>query len=588
MSKLQIGALSGSQLIVSRFSCVDRKRLRACACFRSLCFHFILFVHFGLLSISNVSEINCNPFSSRSNQLNGLFATHQQTENITTAKMSSPIKRTVGIEDLPPEMICALFEHLPPKDLIACSMVNRRWHSIHATFKLHKLAAIDCDPYDPDYGFKWYNSDQLIQQAERCRPAMFLHLAEKPLLSNLRQLALWDHELEFDHNKLNRFQQLVHLETNTYPAGNVHLNLPRLRVLAIHNFICDLSVDCPKLNTLAYSVGDKYLEVNLDVKHPETIRKLETDLFGAKLTPFKSVECLVAYELEAINKDILLSLPRLRELHYNENIKELLGWEFYGEVGTINRMKRTASEFVNEAKKLRGSDFRFTFCGLQLTNVNVDQIDFGVQLDEEGYEEIYNEYIYMKNYHLIEPGALHFIQRVDYTRLLSYVTGEFPRCFSQKFTGINEVQVADVVKDPDHLLWFLKSLRSLKTLEVHSELSQEFFDQLPAAACSLVSLELGDELCEDELQLNFDFIIRFTRLTELQITQPLSFESLASALKSSAKLVTASFYVQKENRRLWISREKGSTAWKIFERGSWQFESENPDEIVHFVENLCA
>ena len=86
---------------------------------------------------------------------------------------------------------------------------------------------------------------------------------------------------------------------------------------------------------------------------------------------------------------------------------------YYGEIGTIHRMKRTASEFVDETKKLRGSGFQFTFLGFQLANMNVDQIDFGVEVDEEF------EYIYLKNYQLIEPGALHFVERIDYTRRVS-------------------------------------------------------------------------------------------------------------------------------------------------------------------------
>ena len=413
--------------------------------------------------------------------------------------MSSPIKpitsSTVGIEDLPPEMICTLFEHLIAegslKDLIACSMVNKRWHSIYAAFKLHRLVlttpCVTESDYDPFYELvKWSYSDRRIEEAERCSPAMFIRLAEKPLLSNLRQLALCGDDLDFDLNELNHFQQLVHLEIVTHLAGEVRLNLPRLRVLAFHiyNDLCRLSIDCPLLSTLAYHAKTEHANL-LDVKHPETIRRLETNSFGSELARFKSVECLVTYQCGAISEATLLSLPELRELHHIQDIECLLKYEFDNEVGTIDQVKRKLSKFVNEAKKLRGSVFRFTFSGFQLTNVNVDQIDFGVQVNEDETHEseyVCNEYIYMKNYHLIEPGALHFIRRVDYTRLLSHVTGEFPRCFSQKFTGIEEVEVTDVVKDPDHLLWFLKSLRFLRELELRNvKLSQEFYDQLPAA-----------------------------------------------------------------------------------------------------------
>ena len=53
----------------------------------------------------------------------------------------------------------------------------------------------------------------------------------------------------------------------------------------------------------------------LQVNQPETIRKLETNMVGAKLAPFKNVECLVTRQFEAIRKATLQSLPKLKELH---------------------------------------------------------------------------------------------------------------------------------------------------------------------------------------------------------------------------------------------------------------------------------
>lgn len=52
-------------------------------------------------------------------------------------------------------------------------------------------------------------------------------------------------------------------------------------------------------------------------------------MFGPKLTPFKSVECLVIREFEMIKKATLLSLPRLGELRYNASYKHLCDLESY-------------------------------------------------------------------------------------------------------------------------------------------------------------------------------------------------------------------------------------------------------------------
>ena len=489
-------------------------------------------------------------------------------------------RSTTGIDDLPPEMICELFEYLQPKDLVVCSMVNRRWHSIYAGFKVQSLAIID--PEDP---FNWHESNQPIRKVERCTWWMFCNLKEKPLLSNLKHLALRGDHLEFDLNKLNRFQQLVHLEIDTHLVGKVHLNLPRLEVLAIHhwNLRCSVSIDCPLLSTLLYAGEDEEDAILLKVKHPETIRKLETNMVGRHLAPFKNVRCLVTNQFEAINKATLLSLPALKELRFNRSIGSVFDVKPRQRVSTVDRVKRTLSEFMDEAKKLKGSDFQFTFAGLRLTNVNVEQIDFGVQVDESGRERVHNEYVYMKNYHLIESGALHFVRQVHYTRLLSNVTGEFPRCFFQKFTGIETVLVDGVVEDADQFLWFLKSLRFLRCLVLaKTGLGQEFYDQLPASARSLNRLDLRGGR-ENELQLNFDFIDRLSRLSLLYI-EPVSFESVPSLVRMSGKLAKACFHVRLRAENVEMCKYSGK--WIILKKGGSVFVGQNPDEVVNFIEGL--
>ena len=242
------------------------------------------FVRFIFISLS---LFTCNAFVSLSNSIASSQLTSKPKHLLL--KMSSPTKPTTCIEDLPPEMIRELFKNMDTEDLIACSMVNKRWHSIYAAFKLHRLVVFD---YDPDFELVkwWYDSNRLIRETQRCSQTVFNRLAEKPLLSNLKQLAVCGYKFEFDLNKLNRFRHLVHLEIDTPLAGKVHLSLPRLKVLVIHyiNGYCALSIDCPQLSTLYYY---EYEDVNLlEMKHPETIRRLETNLVGSKLAPFKGVE----------------------------------------------------------------------------------------------------------------------------------------------------------------------------------------------------------------------------------------------------------------------------------------------------------
>ena len=509
-------------------------------------------------------------------------------------------KQVTSIEDLPTEMICELFSYLPPMDLVACSRVNKRWRSIYAGLKLHRLDASDSDRRLNE----WYDTTQSIRHTERCSLSMFDSLVYKPLLSNLTYLALHHYQSEFDFNQLNCFPQLVHLEMRSETLfcrkkTKRYLNLPNLQVLAFHISDTDwtLSIDCPKLRTLFYRVEneDEEDEWLLEVKHPETIQKLEADVVDLNVLPFKCVECLVTRKAEVFSPTTLPSLPRLRELRYKKTIERVFEEEYRRGFVTFDRMKRTLSEFLDKAERLRGSDFRLRFAGLQLTKATLDQIDFGAFVNEEtGRENVFNDRVYMKNYHLIEPGALHFIDRVHYNYLLYHVNGEFPHCFSQKFTGIKSVE-ATVVQDVDHFLWFLRSLRSLRRLKLTlTELGQEFYDQLPASAHSLAELFLGHCHCKDGLQLNFNFIAKFKCLSELGIHQELSLESLTSLVRWIGKLKSCYFDVSGKRNCFWIRKKVDSTKWEIsnasasfprlsiFDRQLSIFETENPNELLNF------
>lgn len=440
-------------------------------------------------------------------------------------------------------------------------MVSKLWHSIYASLKLHRLAVIDLDVQQYSFGYsKWYNSNRPIREAERCRPAVFCRLVEKPQLSNLSHLVLIGRPRQcpfyfgfsFDLNRLNGLN-LVQLEIDVYLVNHVYLTLPKLKVLAFHpqNY-CYLSVDCPQLNTLFYH-NDNWAGVEnlLEIKHPETIRKLETNVFGSELKQFENVECLVTKRFGLICEDTLRLLPKLKRFHYIRNIEDLIlvesGW-FGNEIGTVDQMKQIVTRFLADVKRLKGSDFLFSFYGFQLTaSVKLEQIDFGVHVNRDGrYERVWNEYVYMNNYHLIEPGALDFINCVNYTGMLSQVNGALPHCFSQKFTGITCVSALTKVPDAKNFLCFLESLRFLRRLELLTTgLDQEFFDQLPVTTCSLVRLELyGNQENEPK---NFDFIGKFSGLLELGIYWKLSSYLISSFIQFVNKLERTFYSLQEVN-----------------------------------------
>ena len=523
----------------------------------------------------------------------------------TACMMSPSTQPATCIDDLPAEMICEVFKRLNLKDLVTCSLVNKRWHSIYAAFKVHRLAAIDdhpihgsryCDYRHEIYFVKWSHPDRMVLEEELCRLAAFVRLAEKPLLSSLRHLALAG-VLEFDLNKVNAFGQLVHLEIKMPISSEVPLSLPRLKVLAFYNRNnCALSIDCPQLSFLAYE-EPKYRNL-LEVKHPETIRKLETNMVGSKLAPFKSVECLVAHSFDAISQATLLSLPALKELRYNESIEMTFNTlnAFDVEYNKHNHVRRTLRKFLDDLQVLRGSDFRFRFSGFPLTKKMLEQIDFGVRLfqthDEEDssedssydendmYEELVsNEYVYLKNQQLID-GPLEFLTRINYTSLIEE---EISSGFCEKLTNVQLVK-AKRASDASHLLWFLKQLRSLRTLELkQSRLDQQFFDGLPASAHSLTRLALRGGWRATELQLNFDFVTELAHLSRIEIENHLSFDSFRSLAKHFGQLELVSIRFSLNGRKFSVCTN--NKVWMVKQADRYLFETEHPSEILSFFKD---
>ena len=498
----------------------------------------------------------------------------------------NPSTNATTIEALPSEMINELFKLLGLKDLLACSVVNKRWHWVYTHLAQVARLVVTNDVHDPN--MKWCHSNRAVSEKEICPFQIFARLADQPLLVNLKHLALWSCSPEFDVDKLNQFSQLLHLEVDVESLGEfkVSLHLPRLQVLAFRSNGHHLSIDCPELQVLLYDRepnGD-----HLDVKHPETIRKLAANLLAPKLIPFKSVECLVTREFRMISKDTVESLPALKELHFNVNFHEY--FHSNRNVRSIDEIQQTLSGFLGDLQKMRKRQIKFTFAGLRLSKGDV--IDFGWDPNRQ-FQMVLNERIYMKNYGLIDPDAeLDFIHTFNYNEMMKNVTGEFPPCFDEKFKAITQIDAWNDVHDEDHFLWFLKSLKSVRKLELGCPgLSQYFYDQLPEAAPLLTQLTLIDDLKEDVLELNLDFIGRFPRLKRFESEQALTFSSISSLADHFDKLkegcinfslqlsgmIYQTFYIEKS--------AANPSAWKVYETSEKiLLETNDPDEILNYLE----
>lgn len=486
-------------------------------------------------------------------------------------------------------------------------MVSKRWEAIFANFKVNRLVVSQQFKWSR---FKWHGTNRKIAEHEHIDPECFLHLAEKPLLSDLKYFALCGTSIKDDlgsvFSKLNGLRQLEHLEIHldaSFPEGTMYLTLPKLKILVFHylmagssNFDRRPSFDCPVLSELVAQLW------SLNVVHPETIKKLETcsvgrwNFGGTELSRFRNVECLVTSNFDGISHSTLLGLPSLRELHYRDNISSLFR---SARVGTLDETKRKLREFLRDLQQMRRTDFRLIFAGLQLTAQNLEQIDFGMQVvtrDRREYEEVSDEYIYMKNHQLIDPnGNLDFIRALDYTRLIS-VTEEIPDSAFQKFTGVETLVTTAEVQDATQFLRFLKCLSSLVSLKlIQPQLGQEFYNQLPTSVPSLEELHFGeppgdvrrrdrDEGPEIVLMLTFDFIEKLPRLTGLFIHQTVTFESLFSLVGPFCELANGFFHCRLRETKFRISKYPDSGC-KVYDtdRDRMLYTAESAEEVVNYL-----
>ena len=486
------------------------------------------------------------------------------------------------INDLPPEMIWELFKHLPLKDILACSRVNKRWHSIVDNFKVHTLAVVN-DQFA--HIGKWTYLNRRFRDHEMCDAKLFNRLANHPRSKHLKRLALLVCEEEVNSNKLKSFSQLQHLET-VRDHSEKDFNHSELEVLVFHhsNFY-RLSIDCPKLRVLVYE--EPQPSNLLDVKHPETIRKLQTNMFGPKLDRFKGVECLVTRRIEAISRATLQSLPALKKLHFDEDIQSAFSNFRPYTAGALDRMKRRLSEFLGHVKQLKRADLQFRFAGFELTDITLDQIDFDMQV-EKGQETVYNESVYLKNYHLIEPDALHFIREVNYSRLMNNVAGDLPACFFEKFAGVDEVCTSAAVQDDRHFRWFLKSLRQSCTSLwlAYSQLGADFFKyHLQRLVPSLDTLSMS-AYDPTGLLFDFDFLYELPRLSRLSIWGALSLETVRSLVDLFEDLedTQVDFEFECKDRSVGVEKRRYCCEWYVYEEDREAVEICNQAELFDCLE----
>lgn len=447
------------------------------------------------------------------------------------------------INHLPPEMLCAVFSSLSPRDLLEKKSVCKLWNEMISLMKIERLS-VDADLVEKE---RWYHSNRPGSESELCHPNLFVTHHKKPAFSKLKYLKLynrlWIGKLKgFDLNELNTFKQLVHLELFYYRGEELHLNLPNLQVLYLSwpTNHCSVEIDCPNLRVLG---NRENAETNsLLVHHPDTVRVLDTAKPSSQLTEFQNLECLRYrhFDIRFFDTSILLNFKKLKKIHYDFELEY-----FNGDLDEVEDdfedTLQALRSFMQKRRTLGRSHLTVYFSGLRLDREDLSDIDFALDVHNRP-KFILNERLYMKNYDRLR-NEMGFIDKVNYNQLLCS-TQVLPGDYFRRFFNLISV-TATCPLNEQHFLEFLTNIERLIRLKLYdSNLSQGFFNSLPAF-CSLVQFDLlksdrengsSEDSGEHEIQLNFNFVSKFEKMAIIQVDYELSRTSLRTFIVSFRNL----------------------------------------------------
>lgn len=432
----------------------------------------------------------------------------------------------MSINDLPLKLLSAVFKQLSLADRVRLRSVCKLWNELLSKVKTKRLSV---DPF-LYYKERWYHSNRPCRESELCTPNLFVAQCQRAAFTELRYLKL-NYRLidnnnklkDFDLHHLNTFTELVQLDIDYYQAGDLNLQLPNLQIFALRwSKSCRLILDAPKLYALRYN---EPAECDLlSVVHPETVRVLDSAMFGAKLSRFPNLQSIryMHYDPRTIDGDTLLSLPQLKEVHYDFRITHF-------EPGSFEKMRQALQEFMRERRCLARTDLNVYFLGLQLVADDLGDIDFALEIGRKG-SVLPIERLYMRHYDRLQD-EMRFVWSVNYNRLFA-AAPVLPDDYFNRFFNLSRVSAACPL-DEQHLLEFLRKVYRLEWLKLYdSDLSQEFFDCLPEfrSLTRFVMMQTDARRDGEEIHLDFGFIGKFEEMRILTLHEDLSVHSLRSFL----------------------------------------------------------
>ena len=519
------------------------------------------------------------------------------------------------INDLPPEMVGHLLQHLNLKQLVEMKRVCKLWNElITSQLKVKRLIVELCANSEQE---RWWHVGRPVDYyLEVCSVHLFVTQLKRPILANLKHLRIdafdrydYSHLRDFNPNDLNVFSQLVQLEVQYQipkPSIKIDCNFPHLKMLRFQFWLAtddhfQMSIDCPNLKVLY----GKYREGDLiEIKSPETITTLYCSSFnGLKMAKFKNIEILkCSAGFNSLNETLIEQLPKLKRLDLNAEVQG-----FLYELESVDEIRRFLKRLLSDRKKVgRYPGFKLIFSGIEISDETlVDHLNLQVVQFGEGHPaRLSNENLYLGEYPAVcklnLKEELEFVEHADYSSLMNFVN-EIPGNYFKRFWRIKHLTTYAPIQDTEHFAFYIKQLEYLNDLSLHyPALPQEWYDRLPTI-CKLKNFTLNEK---DETKLCYDFLFEYYPITFLKLSDKDDF-FLRSA-RSIPNLIrffrcwrkskfNFNFRGAKMKIRMRRSQESEESSWRRLEaedvydvliNKKLKLEKANLMEVLNFFEDL--
>lgn len=454
----------------------------------------------------------------------------RKTELSSTITQSS-----LKLNELPPELLCLIFDRLPFKDIIQCRDVCK---DFKVACDLMKVKDVIVSDFVDNKGYS-YPDYKLIDYMD----SINLQVLNSQILNfNLNVSLLRLHlNLKFDcilEQVTKIFKNLELLDVNNSQGSNQVIKSNSLKILKIgcpslfDTNRTKLSLITPNLRTL------KLASLNLvTIDHKDSIESLELNSYEQQIESFKNLQYLQVNRVTGLNKEVLKIFENLKRFVIFENPNSCF---FHHGESSPNGLRDLFVFILEQRVALSRLDFAIYFQGIQMLDANV--------VKEYDLRKLSSLEFQMANYNLLNDH-LQIFDEINYSSLIKF--GNIPDNFFKKFSFIRVVITSEAISSPVLFIEFLKKLNFLNSLKLSEpKADQSFYNQLTELSLTYLTITQSDEA-----NFKFDFLLKMKELKVLQadLNFPNQFDLAIMCFKKSKKISHFTFTNQ-YGKRISISK----------------------------------